>query len=92
MILKLLLLFLRALQILIDRNIFAFSLTRSLPKLPIIVDNKLTIINGRSFPEDCLGEVRRPYGGRALPKIGKMRFGSCAKEVAFPTSVHRHIQ
>ena len=26
------------------------------------LSRKLTIINGRSFPKDCLGEVRKPSG------------------------------
>jgi len=47
----------------------------------------LTIVNERSFLEDFGGDLEALWG-RALPQIGKMRFGSCAGEVAFtPSSV-----
>ena len=43
----------------------------------------MTNKNGRSFPEDCLEALWE----RALPQIGKMRFGSCVGEVANPRSL-----
>ena len=50
----------------------------------------MTIINGRSFPEDCLGRGgSEALCGRAMPQIGKMRFGSCAGEVAYPRALTR---
>jgi len=46
----------------------------------------LTIINGRSAPGRLLGGGLEVLLGHALPQIGKMRFESCAGEVAFPPS------
>jgi len=46
----------------------------------------LTIINGKSFPKDCLGGGSEALWELALPQICKMRFGSCVGEVAFPPS------
>jgi len=43
------------------------------------------IINGRSLPEDCLEEVRKPYGDTQCRK--KVKWGLEAVEVAFPSSL-----
>jgi len=48
---------------------------------PVLIDD----YNRRSFPEDCLGEVRKSFR-IALPQLCKMWFESCAKEIAFPPS------
>ena len=47
--------------------------------------------NWRLETKDCLGEVRKPMGTHTAPKIGKMRFGSCAGEVAFPPSSYSNV-
>ena len=52
----------------------------------------MTILIRRSFPSDCLGGGSEALWGRALPQIVKMRFGSCAGEVAFPRSAWKTVQ
>ena len=50
-------------------------------KTQFLYDYKWKILPGRLF-----GAGSEVLWGRALPQIGKMRFGSCAGEVAFPRS------